>query len=131
VCAWIEFSNDKAHQIEAGVDLFLMPSEFEPCGQNQLYSLRYGTLPLVHNVGGLADTVIDVEESGGTGFKFNGYHGDLFFSSFVKALRLFKNRAKWVAMMKRAMKQDFSVVHMGKEYIALYKQLAADHETLD
>ncbi len=70
----MEFSNDKAHKIEAGVDLFLMPSEFEPCGQNQLYSMRYGTIPLVRAVGGLEDSVVDYSEKDGTGFKFKPYH---------------------------------------------------------
>jgi len=66
VCSWIEFSNEKAHLIEAGADIFMMPSEFEPCGQNQLYSMRYGTVPLVHAVGGLEDSVIDVAHKNGT-----------------------------------------------------------------
>ena len=131
VCAWVEFSNDKAHQIEAGVDVFLMPSEFEPCGQNQLYSMRYGTLPLVHNVGGLADTVVDIAEKGGTGFKFSSYSSDLFFECVQRALKLFRNTTKWQAVMKRAMKQDFSVVHMGKDYIALYETIIAGHEKVD
>jgi starch synthase len=131
VCSWIEFSNEKAHRIEAGVDLFLMPSEFEPCGQNQLYSLRYGTIPLVHRVGGLADTVIDAEERGGTGFTFDGYSPDLFFKCVERALKLFRNKGKWTAMMKRAMKQDFSVTHMGKDYIELYKSISAENETVD
>jgi starch synthase len=131
MCSWIEFSTEKAHQIEAAVDIFLMPSEFEPCGQNQLYSMRYGTLPLVHSVGGLADTVIDADEKGGTGFKFNGYTPDLFFSCVERALKLFRNSQKWTAMMQRAMKQDFSVVHMGRDYIALYESILSGNETVD
>ncbi|MDH3981350.1 MAG: glycogen synthase, partial [Kiritimatiellaceae bacterium] len=70
----IEFSYGKAHCVEAGVDIFLMPSEFEPCGQNQLYSMRYGTIPLVHGVGGLEDSIVDYDaDKKGTGFKFYGY----------------------------------------------------------
>ena len=130
VCSWIEFSSEKAHQIEAGVDLFLMPSEFEPCGQNQLYSMRYGTIPLVHGVGGLEDSVIDYAEKAGTGFKFHDYTATAFLQCLERALAVFKNRARWVPLMKRAMKQDFSVVHMAKDYIALYESLGS-HETVD
>jgi len=131
VCSWIEFSTEKAHQIEAGVDIFLMPSEFEPCGQNQMYSMHYGTLPLVHGVGGLEDSVIDAAEKGGTGFKFHGYSADHFIECLERALKLFNNSAKWKTLMKRAMKQDFSVVHMAKDYLALYESIVADHEIMD
>ncbi len=123
VCSQIEFSNENAHQIEAGVDLFLMPSEFEPCGQNQLYSMRYGTIPLVHDVGGLADSVIDYSEKGGTGFKFHDYTAAAFLESLNRALKVYRNAARWKLLIKRAMKQDFSVVHMAKDYIALYEKI--------
>ena len=128
VCAWIEFSFEKAHQIEAGLDLFLMPSEFEPCGQNQMYSMRYGTLPLVHGVGGLEDSVIDADLPNGTGFKFHEDTSEAFFQCIERALKLFKNKRKWTAVMKRAMKQDFSVVHMARDYIALYEKLISESE---
>ncbi len=131
VCSWIEFSHEKAHQIEAGADIFLMPSEFEPCGQNQLYSMRYGTLPLVHAVGGLEDSIIDAAEKGGTGFKFHDYTADTFYQSLERALKIFSSKEKWKPLMKRAMKQDFSVVHMAKDYIALYESMVSDHEPLD
>ncbi len=130
VCAWIEFSHEKAHRIEAGADLFLMPSKFEPCGSNQFYSMRYGTLPLVHGVGGLEDSVVDYAQKGGTGFKFHDYSPEAFFQCLQRALKVFPNAGKWKALMKRAMKQDFSVVHMAKDYIALYESLISD-ETLD
>ncbi len=123
VCSWIEFSSEKAHQFEAGVDMFLMPSEFEPCGQNQLYSMRYGTIPVVHGVGGLEDSVIDYAEKGGTGFKFHGYTVAAFSQCLQRALETFQNGARWKPLMKRAMKQDFSVVHMAKDYIALYEKI--------
>jgi len=125
VCSWIEFSSEKAHQFEAGVDMFLMPSEFEPCGQNQLYSMRYGTIPVVHGVGGLEDSVIDYAKKGSTGFKFHGYTADMFFQCLERALETFQNGARWKPLMKRAMKQDFSVVHMTKDYIALYEKIIA------
>lgn len=123
VCAWIEFSNTKAHQIEAGADMFLMPSEFEPCGQNQLYSMRYGTIPVVRAVGGLEDSVIDYTEKGGTGFKFKPFTPHAFFECLQRALFVFKNSKRWKALMKRAMKQDFSVKHMANDYIELYRKI--------
>jgi len=123
VCSWIEFSHEKAHQIEAGIDLFLMPSEFEPCGQNQLYSMRYGTIPLVHGVGGLEDSVIDYDEKGGTGFKFHDYTTEAFLHCLERALGVFQNGARWKPLLKRAMKQDFSVRHMANDYISLYEEI--------
>jgi starch synthase len=131
VCSWIEFSNEKAHVIEAGADIFLMPSEFEPCGQNQLYSMRYGTIPLVHAVGGLEDSVSDVGKKAGTGFKFHGYAADGFIQCLERALKLFSKTTKWDALMKRAMKQDFSVRHMANDYIELYTSILSGNETVD
>lgn len=131
VCAWIEFSQELAHQIEAGVDIFLMPSEFEPCGQNQLYSMRYGTIPLVHGVGGLEDSVIDYAHKGGTGFKFYGYTPETFTDGLKRALKVYADGRKWKTLMRRAMKQDFSVVHMAKEYIALYEAILSGDATVD
>jgi starch synthase len=130
VCAWIEFSSEKAHLIEAGVDMFLMPSEFEPCGQNQLCNMRYGTIPIVHGVGGLEDSVVDASQKGGTGFKFHGYSASQFFRCLERALEMFSNPEKWRVLMKCAMKQDFSAVKMAKEYIALYTSIMDGHETV-
>ena len=130
VCSWIEFSSALAHQIEAGVDVFLMPSEFEPCGQNQLYSMRYGTIPLVHGVGGLEDSVIDYSEKGGTGFKFHGYAPEVFVECLERALIVYSDVRKWKTLMKHAMKQDFSVVHMAREYINLYESILTGNETV-
>ena len=129
--SWIEFSSEKAHQIEAGADIFLMPSEFEPCGQNQLYSMRYGTIPLVHGIGGLEDSVIDYAEKGGTGFKFYGHNAADFLECLECALKTFSDPGKWKPLMKHAMKQDFSVLHMAKDYIALYRKIISNHETVD
>ena len=131
VCARIEFSSVKAHQIEAGADIFLMPSEFEPCGQNQLYSMRYGTIPLVHAIGGLEDSVIDYDEPNGTGFKFYGHTAADFMQCLHRALEVFRHRKQWQALMKRAMAQDFSVVHMAKDYTALYEKIVSGNETVD
>ena len=123
VHVWLEFSSAKAHRIEAACDLFLMPSAFEPCGQNQLYSMRYGTIPVVHGVGGLEDTVIDVQEPKGTGFKFHGYSTENFLACLNRGLDLFSNSRRWNTLVRRVMKQDFSMVHMAKEYMALYQQI--------
>jgi starch synthase len=123
VCCWLEFSNTKAHCIEAGADIFLMPSEFEPCGQNQLYSMRYGTIPVVRAVGGLEDSVIDYAEKGGTGFKFADYTPEAFFQCLERALTVYRDSKRWKPLMRRAMKKDFSVKHMANDYIALYQKL--------
>ncbi len=131
VCAWIEFSVEKAHQIEAGSDMFLMPSEFEPCGHNQLYSMQYGTVPIVHGVGGLEDSVIDFSEQGGTGFKFHGYSAEAFAQCIERALKVYSTPRRWLPLMKRGMKKDFSVNHMARDYIALYKKIMAGHATVD
>jgi starch synthase len=131
VCAWIEFSSQKAHWIEAGADIFLMPSEFEPCGQNQLYSLRYGTIPVVHGIGGLEDSVVDYKEKDGTGFKFHGHTDADFLQCLLRALEVYRDRRKWNPLIKRAMQQDFSVVHMARDYIALYQDILADEDELD
>lgn len=130
VCSWIEFSSEKAHQIEAGADMFLMPSEFEPCGQNQLYSMRYGTVPVVHGVGGLEDSVIDFSEKTGTGFKFYGHTASSFFKCLERAFDAYADARRWKALMKRAMKQDFSMIHMARDYIALYEKIITGNETI-
>ncbi|MEI6892765.1 MAG: glycogen synthase GlgA [Pontiella sp.] len=131
VTCWIEFSNTKAHRIEAGVDLFLMPSEFEPCGQNQLYSMRYGTIPLVRAVGGLEDSVVDYAEKGGTGFKFKAYAVEEFIACLKRALTVYKTSNRWTPLMKRAMKQNFSVKHMARDYIELYHKILTPHAKVD
>lgn len=106
-----------AHMIEAGSDMFLMPSRYEPCGLNQIYSMRYGTLPLVHATGGLDDTV-----SAGTGFKFWGETpGELL--ECIRAALLVFGTPRWTAMMLTAMEQDFSWGAASKEYLAMYRNL--------
>ena len=131
VCSWIEFSSEKAHWIEGGTDIFLMPSEFEPCGQNQLYSMRYGTIPLVRAVGGLEDSVVDYAEKGGTGFKFQDYSVEDFVGCIKRALKVYKTSNRWKPLMKRAMKQDFSVKHMARDYINLYNKMLTSDATVD
>ena len=107
-----------AHMIEAGSDMFLMPSRYEPCGLNQIYSLRYGTVPVVRAVGGLDDT-IDEE----TGFKFRDYSGRALLASLHQALAAYRDREHWTAMMQRGMKKDYSWDASAAQYSDLYARL--------
>jgi starch synthase len=121
--ATIGFDNSLAHRIEAGCDFFLMPSRFEPCGLNQMYSLRYGTLPIVRATGGLVDTVQNYDEptGGGTGFMFNDLNVDSLANTIGWALSTYYDRPQHVtAMRKRAMAQDFSWERAAAEYEGLY-----------
>ena len=110
-----------AHQIEAGSDMFLMPSHYEPCGLNQIYSLRYGTVPVVRATGGL-DATIDE----GTGFKFSDYSGIAMLAAIRQALATFDDREEWLAMMQRGMRKDFSWRASAAEYSALYHKLVRE-----
>ena len=114
----IGYDNGLAHRIEAGADMFLMPSHYEPSGLNQIYSLRYGTIPIVRATGGLDDS-IDEE----TGFKFRDYSGSALFGAIELALERFRDRDLWEAMMRRAMRRDFSWNRSAGEYLALYRRL--------
>ena len=115
-----------AHWIEAGADIFLMPSRFEPCGLNQMYSLRYGTPPVVHRTGGLADTVVgwDPWNGGGTGFLFDGFHPEAFAWALSNALAAFEDREGWAKLMQNGMAQNFSWDIQGREYLDLYSRFA-------
>jgi len=115
----IAYDNRLAHKIEAGADLFLMPSRYEPCGLNQMFSLRYGTVPVVRATGGLEDTVDDE-----TGFKFREYTGAALWEAVRAALAAFRDREQWTAMMRRGMAKDFSWNASAAEYAALYRRLA-------
>jgi starch synthase len=117
----IGFDNALAHRIEAGADLFLMPSRYEPCGLNQMYSLRYGTVPVVRATGGLDDT-IDVDN----GFKFTEYSGKALLEAVRSAAQAFADQDAWRAMMRRGMAQDFSWRTSATRYSALYRQLLAE-----
>ena len=124
VAAHIGFDEQLAHLIEAGADMFLMPSWYEPCGLNQMYSLRYGTLPIVRATGGLEDTVVDPDESatGATGFKFRHYTGEGLISTVERALAAFRdNPAGWQAMQQNGMRQDFSWDVSAREYVKVYR----------
>jgi starch synthase len=107
-----------SHRIEAGADMFLMPSRYEPCGLNQIYSLRYGTLPVVRATGGLDDTI-----DFGTGFKFRDYSGDAFLETVRQALQAFQNKEPWTRRMRSGMEKDFSWNVSAGEYAELYRHL--------
>ncbi|HMP88680.1 MAG TPA: glycogen synthase GlgA [Kiritimatiellia bacterium] len=114
-----------AHRIEAGADIFLMPSKYEPCGLNQLYSMRYGTIPIVHNVGGLADTVVDVTKNPGQGYgyKFHTFTKEALAEAIHGSIKDFANKKQWIALQKRAMNQDFSWFNSARQYEELYLSL--------
>jgi len=116
----IGFDDPLAHRIEAGADMFLMPSHYEPCGLNQIYSLRYGTVPVVRATGGLDDTI---EE--GTGFKFAEYSGQALLGAMRAAVRAFADREGWQCMMRRGMSKDFSWNTSAAAYSELYRRLLA------
>lgn len=121
---WIGYNNQLAHLVEAGSDFFLMPSAYEPCGLNQLYSLKYGTLPIVRHTGGLADTVENFnEETGeGTGFVFNDLTPDAIFDTVAWAVYTWYNQPEKIeVMIHRAMKQEFSWETSVKEYENIYQ----------
>ncbi len=121
------FDNTLAHQIEAGADMFLMPSRYEPCGLNQLYSLKYGTVPIARKTGGLADTIFDerTNKGKGTGFLFEEYKGAALLECIETALEFYRNKRSWKSLMKRGMKKDFSWKKSAKEYLALYERALA------
>jgi starch synthase len=128
----VSFALDEnlAHQIEAGADIFLMPSQFEPCGLNQLYSLKYGTVPVVRATGGLADTVTDatpetLRKGTATGFSFVPYTPAALRSAVTRALDLYRqDPIRWLALLRTGMAQDWSWDHSAAEYERLYEQLA-------
>jgi starch synthase len=117
------YDNRMAHLIEAGTDLFLMPSLYEPCGLNQMYSLAYGTLPVVRRVGGLADTVEPVTDDSGTGFVFDHFTEDGFGWAIGRGLELHQNRRAWQAAQIRAMAVDNSWEVRADEYVTLYRRM--------
>lgn len=118
VAIWIGYNDGLAHRIEAGSDIFIMPSRYEPCGLNQIYSLRYGTVPVVRATGGLDDTV---DES--TGFKFHDYNGHALLDALRAACGRWHDREAWEAMVRRGMQKDFSWSASAKEYSELYRRL--------
>ena len=132
VCFYRGYSEELAHLIEAGSDIFVMPSRYEPCGLNQMYSLRYGTIPVVRRTGGLADTVqrfdpghVDASRRG-TGFVFEEYSGRALAAELFSAERVYHEHETWLGLMQRAMAQDFSWKRQVQHYRRLYRKLSAE-----
>jgi starch synthase len=122
--AFVEYNNELAHQITSASDIFLMPSKYEPCGLNQMYSLKYGTVPIVRKTGGLADTVRDVDEyeENGNGFTFEDFNSKHFYKTIERALDYYKAKEKWRNIVKVGMNEDFSWNKSAKKYIEIYKK---------
>jgi len=119
----IAFEERLSHRVEAGCDFFLMPSHFEPCGLNQMYAMRYGTVPVVRNTGGLKDTVIDYEDPGGYGIRFlHATVGDLTHSIW-RSVQLYRDKNRLRQVRKKMMNLDFSWEKSVKEYISLYESV--------
>ncbi|MBL8955952.1 MAG: glycogen synthase GlgA [Myxococcaceae bacterium] len=121
--AHIGFDEPLAHQLEAGADFFVMPSKYEPCGLNQMYSLRYGTVPIVRAVGGLEDTVVDLSRAGATGIKFRDYAVHALELAFDRALALFADPVAMNEVRLQGMSRDFSWGQAAAKYEALYASL--------
>jgi len=109
--------------VEAGSDFFLMPSRYEPCGLNQMYSLRYGTVPIVRATGGLDDTVVDIASANGNGIKFGPYSAPALAAAVHRALDLYADPARVDAVRRRGMKADHSWAASAEQYEALYRSL--------
>jgi starch synthase len=118
----VAYDNALAHKIEAGSDMYLMPSRYEPCGLNQIYSLKYGTVPIVRETGGLADTVVDADENpaAGTGFTFRRFEAEELKGAVARALAAYADRSRWDAIVRRGMALDFSWEASARAYVDLY-----------
>ncbi len=122
---FIGYDERRAHLVEAGADMFLMPSRYEPCGLNQMYSMRYGTVPVVRAVGGLADTVrpFNPKNGQGTGFLFTDYDPSALWDALQRALTTYRSHPKaWRRLQTNGMKKDFSWVRSATEYVRIYRQ---------
>jgi starch synthase len=126
------YDNELAHKIEAGADMFLMPSRYEPCGLNQIYSLKYGTVPVVRATGGLDDTIepFDVRTGKGTGFKFHEYTPEALLTSVQAALALYAKPKEWRKLMLNGMARDFSWRVAAREYLKIYERLRSQRPLL-
>ncbi len=122
--ARIGFDDEMAHWIEAGADVFLMPSRYEPCGLNQMYSMAYGTVPVVHATGGLADTVFEAP-GGGTGFVFHRFDAHEFKQAVYRALAAYQDRELWQRIVGNAMQQDFTWARSAARYVEVYEAALA------
>jgi starch synthase len=130
VSVTIGFDESLAHLIEGGADLFIMPSRFEPCGLNQMYSQRYGTPPVAHATGGLLDTIVDcseetLEAGTATGFLFRQPSARALIAAVARARALYRVPDRWRSLQRSGMRRDFSWTRPAREYAALYRQVAA------
>ena len=125
IAVQVAYNNAIAHKIEAGADMFLMPSRYEPCGLNQIYSLKYGTVPVVRATGGLDDTIEpwDPRAAKGTGFKFSEYSGEALLMNLHQALAAFKDKTGWQKLMRNGMAKDFSWNNSAREYVRIYERV--------
>ncbi|RNC85668.1 MAG: glycogen synthase [Balneola sp.] len=121
--ATLEYNEKLAHEIYAGSDFILMPSRVEPCGLNQMYSMRYGTVPIVRAIGGLKDTVVDISEEDGYGIKFHDFNLDEAEEAIRRAIQLYSDKEQHAAVVKKIIKLDFSWGKSAKEYIHMYNEL--------
>jgi starch synthase len=123
----VAYDNAIAHKIEAGADMFLMPSRYEPCGLNQIYSLKYGTVPIVRATGGLDDTIEnwDATTGKGTGFKFTEYVGEALLLTIRRALQAFRDQSSWQVLMRNGMSKDFAWNASAREYGKIYERVRA------
>lgn len=130
VAVRIEFNEELSHRIYAGGDIFLMPSSFEPCGLGQMISLRYGTIPLVRETGGLKDTIRDASRNeDGNGFTFTEQTAEDYFDAFSRAVHMYRNEpGTWLELVKRGMENDFSWQNSAKEYLEIYDELLQENE---
>jgi starch synthase len=125
IAVFVGYDEARAHLVEGGADMFLMPSRFEPCGLNQMYSMRYGTVPVVRAVGGLVDTVkpYDPRNGRGTGFLFAAYEPGAMMHALANAVGAFRNKKMWTRLQKNGMRQDFSWDRSAEEYVTVYKRV--------
>jgi starch synthase len=121
----VAYDNALAHKIEAGSDMFLMPSKYEPCGLNQIYSLKYGTVPIVRATGGLDDTIEpwNSRTGKGTGFKFSDYSSEALLLTIKLALQNFRDQTSWQTLMRNGMTKDFSWSASAREYVRVYERV--------
>jgi len=121
----VAYDNAIAHKIEAGADMFLMPSRYEPCGLNQIYSLKYGSVPVVRATGGLDDTIEpwDARSGKGTGFKFTEYSGESLLLTIKQALQAYSDQTSWQVLMRNGMNKDFSWNASAREYGKIYERV--------
>jgi starch synthase len=125
VAVKVAYDNALAHKVESGADMFLMPSRYEPCGLNQIYSLKYGTVPIVRATGGLDDTIEpwDARTGKGTGFKFHDYNGEALLAAIKHALTAYRDQSSWQTLMRNGMGRDFSWAASAREYGKIYDRV--------